>query len=572
MNYKWQKSGEYSDLSDFVVKKTKLPLYKVLGDGFYQIKQMESVKQILLKQDKSSTITIVGDYDCDGVFSSSILYFLLQELGFTSIEVALPRRFTEGYGLSEKILARITGNFILCVDNGIAAHQTIRKAKKADATVVILDHHLPAKEGLPDADVVVDPSAISGSIEYINPQGMAEETSFSSYCGAGLAFKLAEYMLPASSKILKVMEAMCAIATIADVMPLVEDNHRIVKEGLLALSTYEGRTAGMYALLEALSLKTTIQTEDVGYKIAPCINAPGRLYDDGAMKAFRLITEQNLSKARDLVKDIIADNEKRKMLSEVFLKKANDVLQKEGSLSDRVLCVKLDKAPEGILGIIAGKLTELYNKPSLVLTQHGEGVLKGSGRSIESHHLKEMLDDSSEFLLGYGGHKVAAGLALKEECFSALKEKINETATKYPVPKEIDTYYYDFKIKTNEMPVWLKEIDRLAPFGEGNPVPVFQVSDCHLQPNQSAWFSQMKHDGLKFWLTSGAEALSFGLSETYFDSGSPKKLNLLGTLSWNYFGKTPTPQILYTDFKEQITTNQNKFRDMLRAKANERYT
>lgn len=567
MKKKWVLSKKYQTIPEMISNKTNLPMYKVMGEGNYQIPKLNGVRDLILSKKKEDIITIVGDYDCDGVFSSSILYLMLKELGFKNVEVALPRRLTEGYGLSEKILSRIQTEFIICVDNGITAVETIQKAKNMGATVVVLDHHLLRDDKkTPNADILIDCSAFPEDIVYTNPNGQKEETSFSSYCGAGISYKLAEVMLP-GNLLLKKLISMAAIATIADVMPLVEDNHRIVREGLKSLETYEGRTSGLYALLEALELRDVISAENVGYKIAPCINAVGRLHDEGAMKGFQLVVEEDLTKARGLATSIVENNDKRKKLSALYEQKATQYLLDNGCHSDAVLCINLPNTPEGLLGIIAGKMTEEFQKPCIVVTNNEQGFLKGSGRSLGEYHLKEMLDKCSSCLLGFGGHKAAAGLSMTIDKFTVFHDMIQRVAVDYPTVKDVDTIFYDFEISPNQIEEYLTELDKYSPYGEGNPIPIFKITDCKLQPVQNAWFKQMNADGLKVWLTNGVDALSFGISESYFDADAPKEINLIGTLSVNYFKGKSTNQIMFEDFEEVVSNDTNIYRNLLAQRA-----
>ena len=250
-------------------------------DGF--IKNLDNAVKFakeFLKTNSTSKITIVGDYDCDGIMATGIMAIAFRLYG-VEVETRLPKRFSEGYGLSEKIIDEIDEGLIITVDNGIAAVKAIEKAKKKGLSVIIIDHHLPLsytidgnkKIILPDADVIVDPAA-------------EDESDFSNYCGAALAYHFARKLLPDMK--LKNLLVLASIATVADVMPLVGPNRTMVKDGLKYIN--QGVSVpGLKALLENIEL-TNVQESDYGFKLGPLFNAPSRMYDNGADKALALIS------------------------------------------------------------------------------------------------------------------------------------------------------------------------------------------------------------------------------------------------------------------------------------------
>jgi len=479
---------------------------------------------------KKKTIYIPGDYDVDGVLASGILEMSVSALGGNVI-VRLPKRFSEGYGLRASMIDEFEPeHLIITVDNGITSIDAIKKAKEKGMTVIVTDHHLAAvdevtKEPIyPDADLIIDPNAIPHSAD------------FNGYCGAGLAYKLSIELLGKRHPLVPKLLSLAAIATIADSVPLIGENRRIVKEGLKTLITKEGTTKGIYALLTALELDKYVSAENIGYKIAPALNAPGRLRNDGAMDAYRLVTfDGSYLQARDLADKIIRDNTTRRELSDFWTDQVIQSIGNQGFSYDFPIVAYIPNMPEGIIGIIAGRIAEKYQSPCFLLSDISDPeLIKGSGRSYGDVHLKELLDKNQAFILKYGGHAPAAGLTLKRSQLDGFREALQNTLCGHP-PVAIDLNSCDLKISPREINSTMKEILKFQPYGEGNPSPVIFIDELTLIPNGSAYYRLISNGkGVKL-TSSDIEIVSFQGAEDYAKLNNPRHVRVLGTMSQNHF-------------------------------------
>ena len=530
----WQPSRKGETIRDVVLHNTGLTEEEFFHPKALPVKNLDAAAALILSHLRNGEpITIVGDYDCDGVTASSILYLLLRRLGRESC-VRLPRRFSEGYGMSPAIVDEIESGLIVAVDNGISAIEAVREAKRKGLSVLILDHHLPA-ETLPDADVIVDPH-VHGD-------------AFCGYCGAGLAFRLALELLSEEDRAMRnAMAALAAIGTIADVMPLTGYNRVIVQGGLQVMNNpgfLKNYIPGLASLIEAAEMESFNET-DVAFSLAPMINAAGRLLDNGAEIAFQAIVSGSPEQARKLTEI----NEERKKEVAAAVESAKEIMA-EGCLYGEVpLCVCLPGINEGVIGIIAGKLSEEFKVPSFVFTDK-DGIWKGSGRSYGGYNLKNLLDRSKSLLLNYGGHEGAAGLSLIQTDYDAWKLLVMENASDY-VLNDVNTVEYDLEITPDEISESIRELQKYAPFGEGNPRPVFLIRSMALSPRQGAFYKVMGKEGEHLKLFGPkCSCVGFGMSEKYKDDAKYARiLDLVGMLGTNTFLGRTENQIELLDFRK----------------------
>lgn len=379
----WKKRGTETDIPSVIERNTGISISDFINPprNVYIKNLKEAATRIETAITNNESVTIYGDYDADGITGSTILYRTLTLLGHDKVNVILPKRFSEGYGLSLKAVSMIKDGLLITVDNGITAVDEIKAAKEKVLDVIIIDHHLLRDDGiLPEANIIVDPKAIEGS-------------DFSDYCGAGLAYKLAQIMIE-DDFILKQLNSLAAIGTIADVMPLIHDNRNIVIDGLKFINERKV-PIGLNILLDELDFLKTDE-HDIAFKIAPIINASGRMRDDGAMLAFNLIAHDSDS-LEVLAKNLININEERKNSVREGLELCEKKISEDCLFGDNPLVIYTTNAEsnifqEGIIGILAGKMAEKYKVSTFVLTE-SNGVLKGSGRSYGSVHLKNLLDE-----------------------------------------------------------------------------------------------------------------------------------------------------------------------------------
>ena len=479
-------------------------------------------------------VTIVGDYDCDGITSTAILYEAFRMYG-REPKTRLPRRFTEGYGLSEKIIDEIDDGLLITVDNGIAAAPAIKKAKAKGLSVIVIDHHLPVTDNgkimLPPADVILDP--------HVYP----EKSEFVDYCGAGLAYRFVKKLLP-DMKLTELLN-LASIGTVADIMPLYGANRQMVIDGLAALN--RGKIIpGLKALVSKLGFDGHQNEMDYGFKLGPVFNASGRLFDNGAERVLRLLKmDRDDPKLFFKCNNIIDTNEKRKKIA------TEDTARVYESLDGTRPIVTYDEnIGEGIIGLVAGRLTEDFYCPSIVFTKtekttdDGDVIIKGSGRSIPEVHLKEALDKCKDSIIGYGGHAGAAGLTIRlsklEEFRGAFINACGE------IPEYTNDVVYDMEITPDEIPDICNQLNKYAPYGEGNP----RIA-VRMKIDVSDFEYRVISDGTHFMLKSDElTIMGFGMTESYENAGKPTSLDCIGYISERWYNKNMTYKFELVSFAE----------------------
>ena len=441
-----------------------------LYDGML-MKDMDKAVAVLGEKIKENAkIRIIGDYDIDGIQSTYILLEGFRMLG-ADVDSDIPDRMKDGYGLNRNLIDRALEadvDTIVTCDNGIAAAEEIAYAKSMGMTIVVTDHHeVPYTEIgagrryiLPEADAVVDPKQEDCTYP------------FKGLCGAAVAYKLVEALMEAMGKDAEdadyLMENV-AIATIGDVMDLVDENRIFVKQGLDMLKRTEN--LGLKALMGCTGVNVDkLSPYHIGFVIGPCMNASGRL--DTAKRALELLEAKKVAEADLLAGDLKALNDSRKDMTAQAVEEA--FIQVENSeLKDAdVLVVYLPECHESLAGIVAGRIREKYYRPVFVLTKGAEG-LKGSGRSIETWHMYEGLNRVKHLLSKFGGHKMAAGLSMPEENLEQFRKEINEKSGITPEDLN-EKIAIDMQLPfecVNEK--FIGELAVLEPFGKGNASPVF---------------------------------------------------------------------------------------------------
>lgn len=417
-------------------------------------------------------IAVYGDYDVDGVMSTTILTRAIRRCG-GEVVYYVPHRQKEGYGLNCDAVRKLAAegvSFLFTCDNGIAAMQETKLAKELGMKVVILDHHEPGfdegREGklrdiLPPVDAVVDPK-----------QRLCNYP-FRMLCAAGISYKFALCLLKNLSvedDVLK-KELLCfaAVATVCDIVDLLEENRTIVKAGLEEIQ--HTTNVGLRVLLEETGLEDRQITEyHLGFVVGPCINATGRL--ESGRQAVELFCETDEEKARGIAKRLKELNEERKELTKEAVERMTVQAETDGSLSHPVLVLYDHTIHESVAGIVAGRIKEKFYRPVILITDAEDGA-KGSGRSIEGYHLFEALFRCRELFTRFGGHAMAAGLSLPYENIPVLRERLNAECT---LTKEdmVPILRLEKQLSFGEIHLALaKELRLLAPFGKENPAPLF---------------------------------------------------------------------------------------------------
>jgi single-stranded-DNA-specific exonuclease len=534
-----KRRNECKTIEDVVLANTKLSKEDFFNsEKEYIIKDLDTAANILKDAgNHNEMITVVGDYDADGICASSILSIVFKELGWRHT-VRLPKRFTEGYGLSESIVDEINDGILLTVDNGITAFDAIEKAKNKGLTVIVTDHHLPdADINIPNADVVIDPNALPNT------------ATFNGYCGAGIAYKLSIELLGKKHYLIPKLKSLAAIATVADVMPLIEENRFIVKDGLKTMLTKEGQTSGLRAILGECKQEKYFSAKNIAFKLAPMINAPGRLHDNGAETSFNaLIHEGDYISSSEKAAELTEINNVRKSLKDKYLKILIKKIKENNMENDRPLIIYEENLHEGLVGILAGQLAEEFSTPTFVFTNgEEENIAKGSGRTYGDVHLKSILDKYSWVVEKYGGHAEAAGVSIKLENINTLREVLSNELSGTQVETD-DTLYFDLKIDAKQIGLALKNLELYEPFGQGNPEIVFYIK------NYIVTESKYLQDGktVKF-NNAESEAIGFGLGQTYKEMGEPKIVDIIGVLNKNCFMNSVKNQIEIIKFFKPIS-------------------
>lgn len=425
------------------------------------MEDMDAAGRLILdKIRKGKKILIVGDFDVDGIMSTYILYSTLKELG-ADVDYTIPDRIQDGYGINTHIVlnAKASGvDTIITCDNGIAAIEPIETGKNMDMTIIVTDHHDIPQSGMPKADCILNPK---------KPGCTYPEKNL---CGAGVAFKLASHLAKsAKGKVdLKPLLEMVAIATICDVVDLVGENRIFVKEGLELLN--KTSNLGLRALLKESGLEgKTVSVYHVGFVIGPSLNASGRL--DSALLGLQLLLTEDETEAEEIAIKLRKLNEHRKDLTETGTQEIERMVE-ENYLDDKILVAFNSDIHESVAGIIAGRIKEKYNRPTIVLTRGREGI-KGSGRSIEAYHLFEELTRCKDLLGRFGGHPMAAGLSLDEENIDELRKCLNNN-TNLEDEDLVKRVYIDMALPLDRVSYeFIDDIFKLEPFGKANPKPLF---------------------------------------------------------------------------------------------------
>lgn len=536
-----------------------------LGDP-RQMKDMEKgVSYLADAIRKGKKIAVYGDYDVDGVMSTSILYRTILRCGGEAV-FYVPHRQKEGYGLNEQAVETLAeeGIGLLCTtDNGIAAIGEILRAKELGMDVVVIDHHEPAfketKSGrediLPLADALIDPK--QRSCPY----------PFKMLCAGGLAYKTALLLLETfgiqDEHLEKQLLTFASVATVCDIVDLLGENRAIVQMGLKEIQQTEN--VGLKVLIEETGLAGRPITEyHFGFVIGPCINATGRL--ESGRQAVELFCTENEAEARVRAQNLVLLNEERKKLTEEATERARAAVEADG-LQDRVLVLYDPEIHESIAGIVAGRIKETYYRPTIMITGSEEGA-KGSGRSIEGYHLFEALLAEKELFTRFGGHAMAAGLSLPVEHISVLRERLNAGCT-LTEEQMTPVLRLEKALSFAEIDMTLaEELKGLAPFGKENPTPLFaskgirvhrldligknkDILRLHLfDPTSGKYLPAVSFDGYEQLQTMLGELYPERDCDTILKSGQlDMPLDIVYTAEINTYQGRSSVQLILKDFR-----------------------
>ncbi|RHW38656.1 single-stranded-DNA-specific exonuclease RecJ [Lysinibacillus yapensis] len=439
-----------------------------LHDPFLLNGMKEAVERIEDALNHGEKILIYGDYDADGITSTTIMMNVLLDLG-GDVQFCIPNRFTHGYGPHEELFRKAYEDgvkLIITVDNGISGIEPIRIAKELGMDVIVTDHH-EAGEILPPADVIIHPRV---------PEG---HYPFGELAGAGVAFKLAHALY---GEVPEHLVEFAAIGTVADLVPLLGENRYIVQQGIKQLKT--SLNPWVRAMCEVTSVKQReINEEAIGFYFGPRLNAIGRLGDAAPGVAF--LMSENDMEAQEGAKLLNQKNLERKELVNSITEQAIQMIENDPTISNSlVLVIAQEGWNPGVIGIVASRLVEKYYKPTIVLSIDPEkGTAKGSGRSIEGFHLYKELAKNKEILPHFGGHPMAAGMTFAMEHVAELRNRLHEQASQC-LTEELLTpkLAIDVPVEISEITVdAIEEIKQLGPFGTGFAKPVYALQNVQIR-------------------------------------------------------------------------------------------
>ncbi len=435
-----------------------------LSDPFLMKDMDKAVERIKSAVTAGEKICIYGDYDCDGITATTILYSYLESV-FANVMYYIPDRNAEGYGMNTGAVEKLKNEgvqLIVTVDNGISAINEIDYANSLGIDVVVTDHH-KTQDILPKAVAVVNPHR-------------ADDTSpYEDLCGAGIALKLAMAMEGEQFSIMENYGEIAAIGTVADLVPLTGENRTIVKAGLENIGNTE--RVGLSSLIEIAGIDT-VNAGNIGFRIAPRINAAGRLgttYD-----ALKVFMTEDYDEAQQKAKILNELNAQRQSIELDIFNEICDYIKINPEYSyDRVIVVSSENWNAGVIGIVSSRVTELFGKPSIVISESGE-ICKGSGRSVLGFSIVDAVFACSEYLEKYGGHPMAMGFSIKKENIEPFRKAINAYANKID-KMPLSTVKIDCKLNPEKIfPEMVHEIQEFEPFGYGNSKPVFALCEMRL--------------------------------------------------------------------------------------------
>lgn len=523
---KYTKRGTYKDLNEYTIALTGGDIGSLDKDidTMLPISGIREAAGFIRRfSNEGKPVYFYGDYDCDGIGVSYIAYRIMQKLG-TPFKTIIPRRMSDGYGLNVNAVSKMPDGCLLVLgDNGITAFDAIDLAKKKGITVVILDHHLSG-DRIPNADIIVDPEAF--------PEQCPK---FQGYCGAGLFYRLFKELFPYDDD--SDVIAAAGTSTIADSVPLISENRYIVKR---ALNAYNTGTAGKgyLALANMFGKLPYLTSKDIGFSIAPSINAWGRLEDAGSLRTAYALLVGNDMEGQCYIREMFDKNKERKALTEKL------ITETDYNRSEKINFVMAPSGYGGLYGLMAGRIAGESGKPAFVMAEH-DGIVSGSARSDngDNNNVKKMLDSASDLMIRYGGHAPAAGFSFKTEDTEKVHKRLLSCNVNPPKP----VCQYDLLIKPEDVPAVMEDLDKMEPFGEGFPAPVFRMDVNNIDP---VFFGKdvnfEKH--LRVRLNT-VDLVGFFMADRFKEEGCPDSVSFYGTLSWNYFNGNKKADLQIIDFE-----------------------
>ncbi len=500
-----------------------------------------AVSAIMSAKENAEKIFIHGDYDVDGVSSAAIWARALRRLGF-DVTAHVPHRMKEGYGIHESAVRAAhearAALFLTC-DCGSSAIEAVKMAREVGMRVVITDHH-EVGPALPDAQAVVNP--IRADSRYPYPY----------LSGSGVAFKVAQAVAQAcgasASGFQRAFLDLVCLGTIADVVPLTGENRVLARHGLQHLA--ETKKEGLRALMEAASIDPTdgVSARDVAWRLAPRLNAAGRI--DDAAHALRLLLTEDPDEARQQAELLNRHNDERKSEQKRILSEAEETVVSKGLHRRALMLLYSDDWHPGVIGIVAGRLAEKYNRPTLVASVDAEsGTARGSARSIPAFNLHQALAANRDLFLSCGGHARAAGFTIENSRLDEAAERLNRYAAESLTPEDlIPRYRADAEVQLAELtdPA-IEALERMRPFGEGNPEPAFILRDAEF-----SWIKPTSNpQHVRFGLVGPAllSGIAFGMGDRFTGLQPGDRADLLVRPQIDTWNGRRRPRLTLVDFR-----------------------
>lgn len=506
---------------------------------FLMTDMKKAVERIIQAIEKQEKVTIYGDYDVDGITSITVLKSFLQDRG---LEVAnyIPNRLDEGYGLNKEAIGKIVNSgcqLMITVDCGISAIEEIEYANTLGIETIVTDHHEPGNE-LPHAFAVIDNKRKDSTYPFRELAGVGVVFKLIQAIGITLGLKEEEY--------LKYLDIVC-VGTISDIVPLIDENRVIAKLGLLLIR--QTKNIGLRSIINS-SGYTKIDSNSISFGIAPRINACGRM--GKAEEALELLLSKNINEVTELTKKLNEHNRERQETEKSIFENAIKQIEKEHLDENKAIIVGGKNWHHGVIGIVSSKITEMYFKPSILLSFEKDGIGKGSGRSIPGFDLHEALMQCTDTIEKFGGHSMAVGITVRKDNFLKFREEFEQIASRAHIDEIMPVIQVDARIDVKDINKEMVEsIKQLEPFGEGNRMPVFAFKNLKIDSIRA--LSEGKH--LKLTLKDNntiINAIGFNIGHLAEEYRIGDKIDVVGVLEINSFNGVDSLQINIKDVMRSL--------------------
>ncbi|MCI8383938.1 MAG: single-stranded-DNA-specific exonuclease RecJ [Clostridia bacterium] len=515
------------------------PTRKDFHDPFLMTDMEKAVERIIKAIEEQEKVTIYGDYDVDGITSITVLKSFLQDRQL-EVETYIPNRLEEGYGLNQKAIEKIAHQgcqLMITVDCGISAIEEIKYANLLGIETIVTDHHEPGSE-LPEAIAVIDNKRKDSKYPFRELAGVGVVFKLIQAIGMKLGLKEEEY--------LKYLDIVC-VGTISDIVPLVNENRVIAKLGLMLIR--QTKNIGLRSIIQS-SGYSKIDSNSISFGIAPRINACGRM--GKAEEALELLLSKNYNQVSELTQRLNRHNQIRQETEKSIFENAVKQIEKENLNEKNAIIVGGENWHHGVIGIVSSKITEMYFKPSILLSFEEDGIGKGSGRSIPGFDLHDALMQCMDTIEKFGGHSMAVGITVKKENFMKFRKEFEAITQEAQIDKILPVIQVDSKIDVKDINKDMVEsLKQLEPFGEGNRMPVFVFKNLKIDSIRA--LSEGKH--LKLTLKDNStiiNSIGFNLGHLAEEYRIGDKIDVVGVLEINSFNGVDSLQINMKDMMRSL--------------------